>query len=63
MDLEDTVVRNDCAGEDQQQFNQPTGLEVYTVRCNASVTILSQQLFRDCRDRAALKYTVHKHAP
>jgi hypothetical protein len=24
MDLEEMEARNDCAGEDQQQFNQPT---------------------------------------
>jgi hypothetical protein len=24
MDLEETEARNDCAGENQQQFNQPT---------------------------------------
>jgi hypothetical protein len=35
MDLEETEARNDCAGEDQQQFNQPTergGLELYDSR-------------------------------
>jgi hypothetical protein len=26
MDHDETKARNDCAGEDQQQFNRPTGL-------------------------------------
>jgi hypothetical protein len=28
MDLEETEARNDCAGEDQQQFNRPTECEL-----------------------------------
>jgi hypothetical protein len=28
MDLKEIEARNDCAGEDQQQFSQPTGQEV-----------------------------------
>jgi hypothetical protein len=29
MDLEETEDRNDCAGEDQQQFNRPTDRSVF----------------------------------
>jgi hypothetical protein len=32
MDLEETEAQNDCAGEDQQQFNQPTKLRDRIVR-------------------------------
>jgi hypothetical protein len=30
MDLDETEVRNDCAGEDQQQFKHPTDKESWT---------------------------------
>jgi hypothetical protein len=29
MELEENEARNDCAGEAQQQFNQPTEIELF----------------------------------